>query len=78
VQTGLPAESASSSVSITTPPPVVEVKPATIDTPEDEAKDDEVSVKVEPTIEEKKARWPWVVGGLAVVGGGFFFMSKRK
>ena len=78
VQTGLPAEPASSSVSITDPSPVVEVKPATIDTPEDEAKDDEVAAKVEPMIEEKKARWPWVVGGLAIVGGGVFFMSKRK
>jgi len=78
VQTGLPAEPASSAVSITAPSPVAEVKPATIDTPEDEAKDDEVAAKVEPTIEEKKARWPWVVGGLAIVGGGFFFISKRK
>ena len=78
VQTGLPAEPASSSVSITDPSPPAEVKPATIDTPEDEAKDDEVAAKVEPTIEEKKARWPWVVGGLAIVGGGVFFMSKRK
>ena len=77
VQTGLPAEPASSSVSITTHSPVAEVKPATIDTPEDEAKDDEVAAKVEPTIEEKKARWPWVVGGLAIVGGGYY-LSKRK
>ena len=62
VQTGLPAE----------------VKPATIDTPEDEAKEEEVAAKVEPVVEEKKSTWPWVVGGLAVVGGGYYFVSKRK
>lgn len=78
VQTGLPAEPTSSSISITDPSPPAEAKPATIDTPEDEAKEEkDESAKVEPEVEEKKSRWPWVVGGLAIVGGGYY-LSKRK